>query len=86
LRWHWSYSLLIASLAISAVSTAFVWWVLGLRIDAADSFSPEPAAASWGGVALAVLGLSVLGMIVAVVTAARSFRGRHKPPALTLVD
>jgi hypothetical protein len=51
-------ALLIASLVIGAVSATFVWWVAGVRIDAGDSFTEEPAAAALGGTALVVFGLN----------------------------
>jgi hypothetical protein len=67
---HWSHALLVASLIAGTVSAAFVWWVLGVRIDAADSFTQEPPAASWGGTALVVFALSAVGVVVSAVIAA----------------
>jgi hypothetical protein len=63
---HWSGKLLLGALLVALPSTAFVWWVLGARIDAADAGTPEPDLASWGGPALLLAAVSGLTALVAV--------------------
>jgi hypothetical protein len=69
---RWPIYLLILSLIVATASGGFVWWVAGVRIDAADSFTQEPAAASWGGAALITFGLSLVGAIVSAIIVART--------------
>ncbi len=62
---HWSHWLMVTSLVVGAAAAGFVWWVSGVRIDAADSGTPEPAIAAWGGLALIMAALSSIGLLVA---------------------
>ena len=61
---HW---LLGASGVVGTCAAAYVWWVLGVQIDAADAFTPVPAAASHGGAGLVVLGLSIVLFVVSAI-------------------
>lgn len=67
---HWSHALLVASALVGLCSASFVWWALGVRIDADDAGSAVPSAASYGGLALVLLGLSAIGFAIAVTIAA----------------
>lgn len=72
---HWSHFLLVASLLVGTICAAFVWWAVGVRIDSADSYTPEPPVVQWAGPAMVLFVLSCLGVlgsaIIAAVTAAR---------------
>jgi len=60
---------LLAGSALTGVgAAAYVWWVLGEQIDAANSFTPAPAAAGHGGLALVVLGASSVVFIATAIT------------------
>ena len=75
---HWSHWLMVASIVTGAASAAFVWWVAGVRIDAADAMTPEPPAAAWGGTALIVFLASGVALVAsAVVSATRERRVRR---------
>ncbi|WP_427133876.1 hypothetical protein [Pseudarthrobacter sp. S9] len=63
--------LLAVSLTVGAATAVYVWWVLGVRIDAADAMTDEPAAAVWGGAGLIALGLGIAGAVAAVVMGRR---------------
>ncbi|MCH6470246.1 hypothetical protein [Sinomonas terrae] len=65
----WSYAAMVLSVVLGTAAAAYVWWVLGAKIDAADAMTPEPEAARFGGTALVVVGLSVLSFIVSVIFA-----------------
>ena len=66
---HW---LLVGSAVFGICAAAYVWWVLGVQIDAADASTPAPAAAGHGGAGLVVLGLSIaLFAVSAIVGYAR---------------
>jgi len=72
---HWSHWLMVTSIVTGAASGAFVWWAAGVKIDAADAMTPEPAAAAWGGAALVLFALSALILVAsAVVSATRERR------------
>jgi hypothetical protein len=58
---HW---LLVSSALVGSCAAVYVWWVLGVQIDAADAFTPPPAAAAHGGAGLVVLGLSMVLFVV----------------------
>lgn len=75
---HWSHFLLIASLIIGTASAAFAWWAVGLSIDAADSFTPEPPATHWTGTAIVLFLLSSVGVLVSAIIAATN-AGRRTP-------
>lgn len=68
---HWSHWLVVTSLALGAISGWYVWWVAGVAMDAADSFTPEPPAAAWGGAGVVVFLSSGLLLILAAVIAVR---------------
>lgn len=55
-----TYWLMAGSAGTGVCAAAYVWWVLGVQIDAADTFTPAPATAGHGGVGLVVLGLSIV--------------------------
>jgi hypothetical protein len=75
---RWSHWLMVTSILTGAASAAFVWWVAGVTIDAADSMTREPPAAAWGGFALVMLGLSAVAFIASVVGAV--VREPSRPP------
>jgi MarR family transcriptional regulator, organic hydroperoxide resistance regulator len=55
---HWSHWLVGPGVG------CLLWWVAGVAIDAADSFTPVPSAAAWGGVGIVVFlarGLLLIG-------------------------
>ena len=61
---HW----LMAVSAVAGVgAAAYVWWVLGVQIDASDASTPAPAAAGHGGVGLVILGLSIVLFVASAV-------------------
>jgi hypothetical protein len=67
---HWSSWLMVASAITGVASAGFAWWVAGLKIDAADAMTAEPPIAAWGGTALIVCAVSILGFVVATIVAA----------------
>lgn len=72
---HWSHWLMVVSIVTGVASGGFVWWAAGVKIDAADAMTPEPAAAAWGGAALVLFALSALMLVAsAVVSATRERR------------
>jgi hypothetical protein len=73
---HWSHWLMVASVLVMATSVAFVWWVAGVKIEAADSGTPEPPIAAWGGTALLLLAASLVAFVGSAIFAAR--RERHR--------
>jgi hypothetical protein len=75
---HWSHTLLLASTLVGLCSASFAWWVLGVRIDADDAGTSVPSAASYGGLALILLGLSGIGFTIAVTIAAIRARRRDR--------
>lgn len=50
-----TFWIMAASTVIGVCAAAYVWWVLGVQIDAADSRTPVPAAAGFGGLGLITL-------------------------------
>ena len=74
---HWSHLALLASLIVGAASAAFIWWTVGLSVDAADSFTPEPPVTHWTGTAVVLFALSALGVLVSGVIATVSEAGRR---------
>ncbi len=64
---------LLAGSAVTGVcAAAYLWWALGVQLDAADTFTAAPAAAGYGGVGLVIFGLSiVLFVVVAIVDYSR---------------
>ena len=76
---HWSHIVLLASLIVGAASAAFVWWTVGLSIDAADAFMPEPPVTHWTGTALVLFVLSVLGVLVSGIIANEAGRRSGAP-------
>lgn len=67
---HWSHWLMVLSIVTGAISAGFVWWVAGVKISVADSMTPEPAAAAWGGTALILFVLSGCALVVSALVAA----------------
>lgn len=62
-----TFWLMAVSAVTGACAVAYVWWVLGVQIDAADTSTAAPAAAGHGGVGLVVLGLSILLFVVSAI-------------------
>jgi hypothetical protein len=63
----------IVSLIIAFVAAVFIWWTIGLSIDAADSFTSEPPVAHWTGTAIIIFVLSMLTVVgVEIVAVLRS--------------
>jgi hypothetical protein len=79
---HWSSWLMVAGGITVVASAAFVWWVAGLKIDAADAMTAEPPIAAWGGAALIVCAVSILGFLAATIIAAT----RERWPVLVELD
>lgn len=75
---HWSHFVLVAALIVGTASAAFAWWAVGLSIDAADSFTPEPSVIRWTGTAIAVFLLSGVGVLVSAIIATTK-GGRRTP-------
>jgi hypothetical protein len=72
---HWSHWLMVISIVTGAASAAFVWWATVAAVDAADNFTPEPAATTWSGAALILFALSALALVgSAVISATRERR------------
>ncbi|MET4096946.1 hypothetical protein [Arthrobacter sp. UYCu712] len=76
---HWSHFVLIASLIVGTASAVFAWWAVGLSIDAADSFTPEPSVTHWTGTAIVVFLLSGVGVLVSAIIAVTTKAGRRTP-------
>lgn len=74
---HVSHWLMVTSIVFGVASAAFVWWVAGVKLDAADTMTPEPAAAAWGGAALIIFALSIVTLGVSAVIAATRERRLH---------
>lgn len=66
----WSYVAMVASVVVGTAAATFVWWVFSVRVDAADTMTPEPEITRLGGTALIVVGLSVLVFAASAVFAA----------------
>jgi len=62
-----TYWLLGGSALAGTCAAAYVWWVLGVQIDAADTLTPPPPAAAHGGAGLVVLGVSIIVFVVSAV-------------------
>jgi lysylphosphatidylglycerol synthetase-like protein (DUF2156 family) len=66
---RWPRRVVISALLIGSVAFAYVWWVTGIAVDAADYGTPVPPAADWGGIALLVLACSGVALVVALLGA-----------------
>lgn len=66
----WSYVAMVASVVVGTASAAFVGWVFSVRIDAADTMTPEPEITRFGGTALLLVGLCVLVFVASAIFAA----------------
>lgn len=66
---HWSHFALVASMITGAITASFVWWVMGLQIDAADTFAPTPPEAVWLGPALVMFLISGISFLLSAVFA-----------------
>lgn len=62
-----THRLLVSSAIVGICAAVYCWWVLGVQIDAADAFTPPPAAAAYGGAGLVVLGLSIGTFVVSAI-------------------
>lgn len=56
-----------ASVVVGTAAAAFVWWVFSVRLDAADTKTPEPEITRFGGTALLVVLLSVLVFVASAI-------------------
>ncbi|MEO8830285.1 hypothetical protein [Lapillicoccus sp.] len=63
---HW---LLGLSTVVGICAASYVWWVLGVQIDAADTSTPPSGAATHGGAGLLVLGVSLIVFVASAVAA-----------------
>lgn len=63
----WSYVAMAASVVVGTAAAAFVWWVFSVRLDAADTKTPEPEITRFGGTALLVVLLSVLVFVASAI-------------------
>jgi hypothetical protein len=75
---HWSQFVLVVSVTVGAASAAFVWWTIGLSVDAADSFTAEPLVTHWTGTALVLFVLSALGVLASAIIATVTGTGRRR--------
>jgi hypothetical protein len=75
---HWSHWSMVASVLIGVSSFAFVWWVVGVRIDAADGGTPEPPLASWDWAGLVGLALAAAGFVTSAAFALRREQSRRR--------
>lgn len=64
-----SHRLMLVSGALTVLSSSYVWWVAGVRIDTADSGRAEPALAAWGGLGFVGMLVGFLGVIVSAAIA-----------------
>jgi hypothetical protein len=64
-RIHHLKILQVVSILIAVIAGVFAWWTIGLSIDAADAFTPEPPVTQWTGTAIIVLVLSILTFLSA---------------------
>ena len=62
-----TYWLLTGSTVTGVSGAAYLWWNLGVQIDAADTFTAAPAPAGYGGVGLVILGLSIMLFVVTAI-------------------
>lgn len=69
-----TYWLIAGSTLVGLCAFAYVWWALGVQIDAADSFTSPPAAASHGGTGLIIMAMSAVVLLVATL---RSYAQRR---------
>lgn len=74
---HWSHWLMVASVVVGVFAAAYVWWALGVGIDAADNMTPEPAAAGWMGEGLLLMLASAVGFLLATGIAVTRERRRR---------
>lgn len=67
-RRRWPSVLLISALTVNVISASFAWWAIGLSVEAATSFSPEPSTTRWIWFAIVTfLASSLLALFSAIV-------------------
>ena len=66
---HWSHRVMLAAVPVWLVSAVFVWWSLGVHLDAADALRDAPPwITRWDGPALlAAVGAFATIMVCAAV-------------------
>lgn len=71
----WSTLLLLTALPIWLTSTGFIWWVAGVRLEAADSGRAEPGwITQWDGPVLALAACAFLTFCICLVVTVRALR------------
>lgn len=69
---HWSHALMVVTVAIWVSAAGFVWWTLGLRLDAADAMRAEPTwITRWDGPILVIGLLALLATLLSAGIAVR---------------
>lgn len=72
---HWPGRLPLDAIPVWVMCVGFVWWVLGVRLDAADTGHAEPAGLSqWDGPALILAVCAFVTICACVVLIVRSAR------------
>lgn len=72
---RWTSRLLLAAVPVFVAAAVFVWWVLGVRLDAADSRRSEPAwVTQWDGPALVLAVCAFLTICTCLVLTVRAAR------------
>jgi len=75
LLWRGSTLLLLATVPVWVASAGFVWWVLGVRLDAAAGRRAEPAwVTQWDGPALVLAICAFLTFCTCLVVTVRASR------------
>ena len=73
LLWRWTTLLLLAAVPVWVASSGFVWWVLGVRLNAADNRRAEPAwVTQWDGPALVLAVCAFLTFCTCLVVTVRA--------------
>lgn len=75
---HWSHWLMCASAVVWVVCFGFFWWVLGVALNASDSFQPVPSYVTFGGPALIGAGVAAVAFIASVAVAVSRSRNHHR--------
>jgi len=72
---HWSHRVMLGAAPVWLVSTVFVWWSLGVHLDAADAFRGVPPwITRWDGPALLAALVAFATILVCAAVAIRSAR------------
>lgn len=73
---HWSHGLMVVTVGIWVAAVGFVWWALGVRLDAADASRAEPTwITRWDGPVLVIGLLALLATFLSACVAVRKASG-----------